>query len=65
MADDFASWRWTITPRERGRQRLQLLISARTIGADGLTAETALPDQMIEVRVGVNYARTAARWPDG
>lgn len=62
MADDFASWRWTITPRERGKQRLQLLISARTIGADGLTAETALPDQMIEVKVSVNYAKTAARW---
>lgn len=62
MADDFASWRWTITPRERGKQRLQLLISARTVGADGLTAETALPDQMIEVRVSVNYAKTAARW---
>ncbi len=62
MADDFASWRWTITPRERGKQRLQLLISARTVGADGLTAETALPDQVIEVKVSVNYAKTAARW---
>ncbi len=62
MADDFASWRWTITPRERGRQRLQLLISARTVGADGLTAETALPDQLIEVKVAVNYVKTAARW---
>jgi hypothetical protein len=62
MADDFASWRWTITPRERGKQRLQLLISARTVGADGLTAETALPDQLIEVKVSVNYAKTAARW---
>lgn len=62
MADDFASWRWTITPRERGKQRLQLLISARTVGADGLTAETALPDQVIEVKVGVNYAKTAVRW---
>jgi hypothetical protein len=62
MADDFASWRWTITPRDRGKQRLQLLISARTVGADGLTAETALPDQVIEVKVAVNYAKTAARW---
>jgi hypothetical protein len=62
MADDFASWRWTITPRDRGKQRLQLLISARTVGADGLTSETALPDQVIEVKVAVNYAKTAARW---
>jgi hypothetical protein len=58
---DYASWRWTITPRERGKQRLQLLASARTVGDDGLTAETALPDQMIEVKVTVNYAKSAAR----
>lgn len=58
---DYASWRWTITPRERGKHRLQLLASARTVGDDGLTAETALPDQMIEVKVTVNYARSAAR----
>lgn len=58
---DYASWRWTVTPRERGKQRLQLLASARTVGDDGLTAESALPDQMIEVKVTVNYPRTAAR----
>lgn len=61
MADDFASWRWTVTPRERGKKRLQLLISARTVGADGLAAETALPDQVIDVKVGVNYAQTAVK----
>ena len=60
--DDFASWRWTVTPNQRGKKRLQLLISARTVGADGLAAETALPDQVIEVKVGINYARTAMRW---
>jgi hypothetical protein len=59
---DYASWRWTITPRERGKRRLQLIVSARTVGDDGLTAETALPDQVIEVKVGVNLAKTAARW---
>jgi neural Wiskott-Aldrich syndrome protein len=61
-ADDFASWRWTVTPRERGKRQLQLIISARTVGGDGLTAETALPDQVIDVKVGINYGRTAARW---
>ena len=30
-SDDFASWRWHITPREKGRKRLQLIISARTV----------------------------------
>lgn len=61
-SDDFASWRWHVTPRETGRKRLQLIISARTVGADGLAAETALPDQVITVRVRTNYAQTATRW---
>lgn len=62
MSDDYASWRWAVTARERGKRRLQLIVSARTVGADGLTAETALPDQVVEVRVGINYAKTAASW---
>lgn len=61
-SDDYASWRWTVTPRARGRRQLQLIVSARTIGADGMTAETALPDQVVDVKVSINYARTAARW---
>jgi hypothetical protein len=60
--DDFARWRWTVTPRQSGRRQLQLIVSARTIGADGVTAETALPDQTIDVRVSINYARAAGRW---
>lgn len=62
MADDYASWRWTVTPKLSGKKRLQLVVSARTVGADGLTAETALPDQVIEVRVRINYAKSAKRW---
>jgi hypothetical protein len=61
-AEDFARWRWTITPREKGRKRLQLIVSARTVGGDGLTAETAMPDQVIEIRVRTNYARSLKRW---
>jgi hypothetical protein len=60
--DDYASWRWHVTPREKGRKRLQLIISARTVGADGLAAETALPDQVITVRVRTNYAKTMSHW---
>jgi hypothetical protein len=59
--EDYASWRWHVTPRETGRKRLQLVISARTIGPDGLAAETALPDQVITVRVKTNYARGFSR----
>lgn len=61
-SDEYASWRWTITARGRGKRQLQLIISARTVGADGLTAETALPDQIIDVKVGINYAEQAKRW---
>jgi hypothetical protein len=61
-SDDYASWRWTVTPRDRGRKQLQLIVSARTVGSDGLTAETALPDQVIDVRVGINYGRTMGKW---
>lgn len=60
--DDFASWRWHVTPRDAGRRRLQLIISARTMSADGLVAETALPDQVISVRVRTNYGQVASRW---
>lgn len=60
-AEDFARWRWTITPREKGRKRLQLIVSARTVGSDGLAAETAMPDQVIEIRVRTNYARSFKR----
>jgi hypothetical protein len=62
LTDDFASWRWTVTAQRRGRLRLQLVISARTVGADGLATETALQDQIVEVRVRTNYGHVAARW---
>jgi hypothetical protein len=59
---DAARWRWIITPRVRGKKRLQLIVSARTVDAEGLTAETALPDKVFDVRVSINYARTARLW---
>jgi hypothetical protein len=58
--DDFASWRWHVTPREKGKKRLQLVISGRAV-ADGIIAETALPDQVISVRVRTNYGKSFAR----
>lgn len=62
LGDDYASWRWTITPKTRGVQQLQMIVSARTVGSDGLTAETVLPDQIINVKVKANYARALKRW---
>ena len=61
LHDDFASWRYTITPNRRGKSKLQLVVSARTVGADGMTAETALPDQVIDVSVRINYRHAAKR----
>ena len=60
--DEYASWRWTLTPMARGRRQLQLIVSARTVGSDGMTAETALPDQIVDVKVAINYGRTALKW---
>ncbi|WP_291163148.1 Clp protease N-terminal domain-containing protein [Hyphomicrobium sp.] len=61
-SDDFASWRFLITPQSRGWSSLQIIVSARTIGADGVAAETALPDQIVEVKVRANIARTLTRF---
>jgi len=62
LSDDYASWRWIVTPQRPGKARLQLIVSARTVGADGLAAETALPDQVIEVKVRTNYQKVAIQW---
>ncbi len=61
VSDDFASWRFLITPRVRGRSRLQIIVSARTVGGDGVAAETALPDQVVDVKVRTNYGRVFMR----
>lgn len=60
-SDDFASWRFLITPQSRGWSSLQIIVSARTIGADGVAAETALPDQIVDVKVKANIGRAFAR----
>jgi len=60
--DDYANWRWTVVARRRGRRGLALIVSARTVGRDGHTFESAPPDRMIEVRVGSNPLPAAARW---
>lgn len=61
-SDDYASWRFLATPNARGWSRLQIIVSARTVGADGMMAETAMPDQVIEVKVRRDLKRTALRW---
>jgi neural Wiskott-Aldrich syndrome protein len=60
-ADDFASWRWNVTPKRRGPGRLQLIVAARTVASDGLTADTALPEQVFDITVKANYGRFVQR----
>jgi Clp amino terminal domain, pathogenicity island component len=55
--DDFGSWRWSVTPTQRGSNTLQLVVAARTVDQSGLVAESPLPDQIIEIRVAINYVR--------
>ncbi len=58
---DFANWRWTVTPQKAGKRRLQLVVAARTFGGDGMAADTALPDQIVDVSVVTNYGRVATQ----
>jgi neural Wiskott-Aldrich syndrome protein len=60
--DEFVSWRWTVTPQRRGRGKLLLVVTARTIGHDGLATETAPPDRTIEVAVTGGRLRRLLRW---
>ena len=60
--DEQVSWRWSLMPLKRGRHQLLLRVGVRTIGPDGLGAETALPTQGIEVRTGRNYGQSLRRW---
>jgi neural Wiskott-Aldrich syndrome protein len=57
MSNDGVLWRWQATPQISGHKKLLLVISARTIGSDGVAAETALPDQSVTVKVGGNPGR--------
>lgn len=61
MSNDGAHWRWQVTPQAGGKTKLQLVISARTVGADGVVAETALPDQSVTVKIGGNRRRLALK----
>lgn len=51
LSSEAAVWRFMVTPLKSGAGKLQLAISARTLGADGVLAETQLPDQSHDVRV--------------
>ncbi len=56
-----ASWRWTVTPKARGKRKLQVVVAARTVNNEGINADTPLPEQTIEVSVATNYGIVAKR----
>jgi hypothetical protein len=60
--DDYASWRWSVTPRRHGKGDLQIVVACRTVGDDGLAADTSLPEQAVTVRVRADHVATARRW---
>lgn len=59
--EDFASWRWDVTPLRRGKRQLQLVVSMRTIASDGLAADTVQPDQVFDIAVRADHARAFRR----
>jgi len=62
LASDYAVWRFTVIPQVRGSGVLTLVVSSRSIGADGVIADTSLPEQRISVRVSTNITRGLKRW---
>ena len=60
-SDTFGRWRWAVTPQATGPHRLQLIIAARSVDENGMTGDTAFPDQVIAVRVRTNYLLTIKR----
>ena len=52
--DDTLIWRWRVTPRLKGRGRLNLQASIRSFGADGRALDIAVPDHIAEVRMRPN-----------
>ena len=62
LASDYAVWRFTVIPQVRGSGELTLIVSSRSIGADGVIADTSLPEQRIAVRVSTNITRGLKRW---
>jgi hypothetical protein len=57
-ADELAAWRFIITPKRRGSNSLRLTFSYKEIGPNGLFAESALPDRMLDIVVSTNLPKT-------
>lgn len=56
---DFGKWVWLVTPRERGKQKLSVKVSAALKDSRGLPTTSSLPDKIISVEVRVDLAHAA------
>ena len=64
-SEPFGRWLWVVLPEKRGSRRLQLVAAARSVDENGMIGDVALPEQMIEVSVKINWAKSlqkAALW---
>ncbi len=64
-SEPFGRWEWVVLPMKRGSRKLQLVAAARSVDENGMIGDVALPEQVIEVRVKINWARhlsKAALW---
>ena len=55
-ADD-ATWRWRVTPRNKGRIRLSLAGATRIVGSEGISGEIPLGEESVEVDVARRGSR--------
>ena len=63
--DELAAWRFIITPNRRGSNCLRLTFSYKEVGPDGLLADSALPERMLDIVVSTNLLKAlkqAAVW---
>ncbi len=60
-SEPFGRWEWVVLPMKRGSRRLQLVAAARSIDENGMIGDVALPEQVIEVSVKINWATTLQR----
>lgn len=64
-SEPFGRWLWAVLPMKRGGRRLQLVAAARSVDENGMIGDVALPEQVIQVSVKINWARSlqkAALW---
>ncbi len=62
LSGDTAVWRFVIAGHTPGHRELQLIVAARTIGADGVVADMLVPEQSIPLSVAGDWSSRLVRW---